>query len=54
MNDAWKRIFKEYVACYESIQILESNSIAVDDDAATLRYKLLEDIIETMKTEIEE
>ena len=54
MNDTWKRIFREYVACYEALQILGSNDILVGVDLENASYKLLEDIIDAMRQEIKE
>lgn len=54
MNEAWRNIFREYVACYEALQILGSNDILVDKDYENASTKLLEDIIESMRQEIKE
>lgn len=54
MNDTWRNIFREYVSCYEAIQILGSNDILVDEDLENASTKLLEDIIEAMRQEIKE
>ena len=53
MNETWKRIFKEYVACYDAIDTLVDNDI-VEDSGEGLRNKLLDEIIETMRTEIKD
>lgn len=52
MNDVWKRIFKEWIAMYESIDILQ-DSLIEDEEASELRCKLLDEIIETCETEVE-
>lgn len=31
MNEAWIRIFKEYISCYEAIGTLESNNVIGDE-----------------------
>ncbi|MBQ0113298.1 MAG: hypothetical protein KBT03_09235 [Bacteroidales bacterium] len=54
MNDVWKRIFEDYIKSYESIEHLSKQGIAGDDDIAILRNNLLTDIIETMRSEVEE
>lgn len=55
MNEAaWKRIFVEYIKCYESIQILERNGIFDEEEKAVHEHNLLFNIIETMRSETEE
>ena len=54
MNEVWKRIFGEYVASHKAIDTLELNDIVEDGEANTMRLKLLDEIIETMKSEIGE
>ena len=53
MNNVWERIFKEWIEMYEAIDTLQ-NSLIEDEVAAELRCKLLDEIIETCKTEVEE
>lgn len=54
MNEAWIRIFKEYIACYEAIEKLEENNITTEAILNELREDLLYEIIEAMKSEVEE
>lgn len=54
MDNTWRNIFREYVSCYEALQILGSNDILVGEDLENASTKLLEDIIETMRKEIKE
>lgn len=54
MNDAWKRIFNNYIECHKAIGTLVSHHVIDDEMEADLRFNLLDEIIETMKTEIEE
>lgn len=53
MNEVWMRIFKDWVETYEAINKIE-RSLIEEEDACKLKYKLLGDIIETLKTEVEE
>lgn len=53
MNDVWKRIFKKYIECYEAIDTLNANGIMVDD-ALNYKTKLLDEIIETFRSEVKE
>ena len=52
MDNTWRNIFREYVSCYEALQILGSNDILVGEDYENASTKLLEDIIEAMRQEI--
>lgn len=54
MNDVWKRIFKDYISCYNSIEQLSSSGIIDEEEADKLQIKLLDEIIKTMKSEVEE
>ena len=54
MNDAWKRISKKYIDCYEAIKTLNKNGIMVDEEAEVFKRTLLDDIIETFRSEVEE
>ena len=54
MDNTWRNIFRDFVACYESLEILESNGVLVDDAYFDAREKLLESIIEAMRQEIKE
>lgn len=52
MDNTWRNIFREYVSCYEALEILVSNGVLVDDAYFDAREKLLENIIEAMRNEI--
>lgn len=54
MNDTWKRIFKKYIACNNAIDTLSKSGIITNGDEDTLKLQLLDDIIVTMKSEVEE
>ena len=54
MNEAWKNISKEYISCYEAIQILERNGIFDEEEKQVHEHNLLFNIIETMKMELVE
>ena len=54
MNDAWKRISKKYIDCHEAIKTLYDNGIIDDDMLEQHERKLLNDIIETFRSEVEE
>lgn len=54
MDNTWRNIFREYVSCYEALQILGGNDILVGEDLENASTKLLEDIIDTMRREIKE
>ena len=54
MNEAWGKIFKDYVDSYEAIQTLKRNHVIDDDFYTEIRGTLLDEIIETFKTEVED
>ena len=54
MNDVWKKTFKDYIACYEAIKTLNKNGIMVDEEAEVFKRTLLDEIIETFRSEVEE
>lgn len=54
MNEAWKRIFIDYISCYEAIQILFKNNVIDDEMEDELELKLLNDIIATFRSEVED
>ena len=53
MNDVWQRIFKEWISCYNSIEQLASSGIVDEEEANKLQIKLLDELIETMRSEVE-
>ena len=54
MSDVWKRIFEDWISCYNSIRQLYSSGIIDEDEANELQVKLLYELIETMRSETEE
>lgn len=54
MNEAWKRIFKEYISSYNAIQTLTRNDLFDEEEKAVHEHNLLFNIIQTMKMEVEE
>ena len=53
MNEAWLSIAKEYIKSYEAIKILMKNRVIEDDLQVSLNMILLNDIIETFRSEVE-
>ena len=53
MSEVWRRIFKDWVETYSAIDKLQ-RSLIEDEETVELRIKLLNCIIETLKTEVEE
>lgn len=53
MNEVWHDIFKKYIDCYEAVQTLKKHLVIDDDFYQEIRSDLLEDIIETFKSEVE-
>ena len=54
MDNTWRNIFRDFVACYESIEILASNCILVGEDCENARENLLASIIDAMRKEVGE
>ena len=54
MNDAWKRILKKWIESHDAINTLNINAIMDEDLTLSYKSKLLEDIIDTFKEEVEE
>jgi hypothetical protein len=54
MNETWKRIFIDYISCYESIQILFGNNVVDEETSDELEIKLLEEIIGAFRSEVED
>lgn len=50
----WHTIMKEYIKSYEAIKHLTDKGVLCEDDAPALFKKLLEDIIVTFESEVEE
>lgn len=54
MSDVWKRIFKDWISCYNSIEQLSSSGIIDEEEDTRLQIKLLDELIGTMRSEVEE
>ena len=54
MSDVWVEMFRNYIIDYDSINHLERDGIFDDEEANEFKIKLLREIIETMKSEVEE
>lgn len=53
MNQVWINIFKKWIDCNNSINTLDKNGILEDfDECYRLKEKLLNEIIETCKSEV--
>lgn len=52
-RDVWHKIFKDYVESWNAIGTLYKNDIIDDEVALAHEHDLLNEIIETMKSEIE-
>lgn len=52
-KEVWNKIFKKYVDCYEAVNTLKRHYVLDDDFYQEIRSDLLEDIIETFKSEVE-
>lgn len=53
MNEAWMRITKAYIESYEAIQTLKRNNVIDEEFCEELKVGLLENIIDTFKSEVE-
>ena len=56
MNEVWRNIFKTYIESYDAIETLKRNCILDEDneDGVKLKMCLLNEIIETFKSEAED
>lgn len=54
MTEVWKNIFKENIRCYEALRTLREYEIMDEEEITMYELKLLDEIIETMKSEVEE
>lgn len=52
-NKIMHKIFRKYIKSYESIKTLEENNLADTEQIDQLKHNLLEDIIETFRSEVE-
>lgn len=53
-KEQWYKIFRDYIKSYESIAHLIDRGILSEDDAPDILQNLIEDIICTFKSEVEE
>lgn len=54
MNEKlWREIFKKYIDCYEATQTLKKHLVIDDDFYQEIRGDLLDEIVETFKSEVE-
>ena len=53
MSDVWKGIFKDWISCYNSIEQLYSTGIIYEEEEFELKIKLLDELIEVMRSEVE-
>ena len=54
MSDVWKRIFKDWISCYNGIKQLSYTGIIDEEEESELKIKLLDVLIEDMRIEVEE
>lgn len=54
MSDVWINMFKEWNSCYNSIEQLSSSGIIDEEEELKLQIKLLDELIETMRSEVED
>lgn len=54
MTEVWKRIFARYIRSYESIELLAKEEIFDEEEKAVHEHNLLFQIIQTMRSEVEE
>ena len=45
MSDVWKRIFKDWISCYNSIEQLSSSGIIDEEEVTRLLIKLLDELM---------
>ena len=53
-KEVWYEIFKRYIGCFEAIEQLYDSNIIDGEIKDEIRCDLLVNIIETMKSEVEE
>ena len=54
MNEVWKAIMTNYIKDYEAICTLHDDAIIDNEGAAKLQKRLLDEIIVTFKSEVQE
>ena len=52
--DVWHKIFKDYIKCYEGIELLRDNGVVDPEDSLDLKQNLLKEIIEVFREEVED
>ena len=53
MNEAWKNIFKNFIKCYEAIEILGEYHVLDVEQLEVAQEQLLDNIIDTFRSEVE-
>ena len=53
-KEQWYKIFRDYIKSYESIMHLTDRGILSEDDVPGILQNLIEDIICTFRSEVEE
>lgn len=54
MSDVFERISKKYLDCFNAIKTLYKNGIMDEADEMLFRNKLLDDIVVTFESEVNE
>lgn len=53
MNEAWRRIVKDYIESYEAVHTLKHNGVVDDEGYCDLQLSLLEQIMAAFQSEVE-
>ena len=53
LGEGWKRLFEQYIKCYDAISVLYENGIFDEEEKAVHEHNLMFQIIKTMKFEVE-
>ena len=54
VSDEWVRIFKNYIASYDAVNLLQSNDLFDEEETLIHKANILRGIIETFRSEVEE
>ena len=54
MNEVWQDILKKYLDCYEAIETLSHHNVLNCEEFMKLRGWLLDEIIVTFRSEVED
>lgn len=52
MNEAWKNFSKKCIESYDALQTLKANGMMDEEEKAKNEHRLLVDILNLMKTEV--